>query len=138
MFGKICISSTLLIAGTLIYVLFRQQVLFLTHIPSDLLAKIKINIDYSNCTAVTYFLIFCLPDALWYAALLIFQSALLEKNITAKFIFIASVLLPFIYEMMQKASLIPGTFDWMDIFTYLLTLLILFLCQKKHFYQLLH
>ncbi len=137
MLSRICISSTLLIAGALIYALFRQEVLFLTHIPSDLLSKIKIDIDYNNCTAVTYFLIFCLPDALWYAALLIFQSALLEKNITAKFVFIVSVLLPFIYEMMQKASLIPGTFDWMDIFTYLLTLLILFLCQRKHFYQFL-
>lgn len=138
MFGKICISTTLLITGALIYAFLRQNVLFLTFIPSDLLAKIKIDIDYSNCTIVTYFIIFCLPDALWYAALLIFQSGLSEKDIAAKSVFIASVLLPFIYEMMQKTGQIPGTFDWMDIFTYTLTLLILFLCQRKQFYQFLY
>lgn len=138
MFGKICISTTLLITGALIYAFLRQDVLFLTFIPSDLLAKIKIDIDYSNCTIVTYFIIFCLPDALWYAALLIFQSGLSEKDIAAKSVFIASVLLPFIYEMMQKTGQIPGTFDWMDIFTYILTLLILFLCQRKQFYQFLY
>lgn len=138
MFGKICISTTLLITGALIYAFLRQDVLFLTFIPSDLLAKIKIDIDYSNCTIVTYFIIFCLPDALWYAALLIFQSGLSEKDIAAKSVFIASVLLPFIYEMMQKTGQIPGTFDWMDIFTYTLTLLILLLCQRKQFYQFLY
>lgn len=138
MFGKICISTTLLITGALIYAFLRQDILFLTFIPSDLLAKIKIDIDYSNCTIVTYFIIFCLPDALWYAALLIFQSGLSEKDIAAKSVFIASVLLPFIYEMMQKTGQIPGTFDWMDIFTYTLTLLILLLCQRKQFYQFLY
>ena len=138
MIKRIYISFSLLLIGALIYASLRQNVLFMIHVPSELLAKIKIDIDYHNCSVVTYFIIFCLPDALWYAALLILQSAFFEQNIVGKSIFIISVIFPFLYEVMQKADVISGTFDPMDIFTYLFTLLILFLCQRKQFYQFLY
>lgn len=135
MYNRICISLFLLLIGTIIYILFRQDVLFLMYFPSNLLSKIKVDIDYSSCSWITYFLIFCLPDALWYAALLIFQSGLYEKSFIAKSLFVFSVSLPFIYELMQKTGMVYGTFDWFDVFTYLLTFLIIVLCQRKLYCQ---
>ena len=138
MFKQICISFLLLLIGAMIYIIYRPNVYFLMCFPIGLLEKIKVDIDYANCSIGTYIFIFCLPDSLWYASLLIFQSALYERQKIAIFLFSLSVFLPFIYELLQKIGIVAGTFDIMDLFTYLLTLIIVLLCQRKHFFHLLH
>lgn len=135
MFCRACISFVLLLAGALIYATCRQEVLFLMPFNVEWLAKIKIEVDYANCGPITSWVIFCLPDALWYMALLVFQSALYDGKFAGRFIFGLSVMLPFILEVIQLCGIIPGTFDWFDILTYLLTLIIFLLCQEKHFFR---
>ena len=138
MLNRICISFSFLLLGAIIYMLFRPEVLFLVHFPNDFISKISIDIDASviSTCPFMYFVVFCLPDALWYAALLIFQSAIYVDNLTSKLVLVFSILFPFIHESMQKIGMLSGTFDWLDIITYLLTLILL-LCTKKVFYQFL-
>lgn len=131
MFNRAAISALLLLAGALIYATCRQEVLFLMPISPELLAKIKIEVDYANCGLITSWAIFCLPDALWYAALLIFQLGLCDGGLMAKLLLILSIASPFILETMQWFGVMPGTFDWLDVLTYLLTLIIFAICQRK-------
>lgn len=138
MFKQICISFILMLIGAMIYIIFRQDVYFLMCFPTELLTKLKIDVDYANCSIGTYFFIFCLPDSLWYASLLTFQSACYERRKITIILLYASIFLPFIYEFLQKIGIIAGTFDIMDLLTYLLTLIIVLLCQRKHFFHLLH
>lgn len=136
MFNRASISLLLLLAGALIYATCRQEVLFLMPISPELLAKIKIEVDYANCSPITSWIIFCLPDTLWYMALLIVQTELCSgERLLEKVLFHLSIALPFILEMLQKVGFMPGTFDWFDIFTYLLTLMIFILCQRNRFCQ---
>lgn len=130
---RVVISSLLLLAGALIYATCRQEVLFLMPFSPELLAKIKIEIDYANCTPITSWIVFCLPDALWYMALLIFQLGLCDGEFSDKLLFGLSVVLPFILETMQWFGIMSGTFDWLDVLTYLLTLKLFIVCQRKQF-----
>lgn len=138
MYKKFFIPFVLLLTGAFIYAIFRQDVVFLSKFSTYSLASIKVDIDYSTCILPTYLLIFCLPDALWYAALIIIQSELYEESTISKFILFISISLPFIYEAMQITGFVPGTFDWLDLLTYTLTLIITILCLKKQFYRFLH
>lgn len=134
MFRRGFISFLLLLIGGMIYVVFRQDVIFLDHIPLAVLEKIRIEIDYSHCHWVVYLLVFCLPDALWYAALMIFQIWLYDGAIQSKMTFVFAASIPFVYETLQKFATIRGTFDWLDVGSYLLTLIIIVLCQRKQLY----
>ena len=136
MFNRASISLLLLLAGALIYATCRQEVLFLMPISPEWLAKIKIEVDYANCDSITSWVIFCLPDALWYMALLVFQLGLCSEGFLAKIVFGASIALPFVLEVSQKYGVMPGTFDWFDILIYLLTFAIFVLCQQKRLKQL--
>ena len=135
MHRKCKLSLFLLIVGTLIYVCCRQEVLFLIPFDSNVLSKIRIEIDYSNLNCLTYWLIFCLPDGLWYMALLYLQDYLYNDGLVYKMVFCMSVMLPFILEILQKYGIMSGTFDYCDILTYLLTYIFFWICQEKRFYQ---
>ena len=131
--NRAIISFLLLLAGALIYATCRQEVLFLMPFDAEWLARIKIEVDCAECNMLTRWIIFCLPDALWYAALLNIQLALCDGGAVGKGLLCLSIALPFAFESMQWLGLMPGTFDWLDIVTYLLTLTIFILCQRKQF-----
>lgn len=133
MFNRVGISFLLLLAGALIYATCRQEVLFLMPFDAEWLAKIRIEVDYAECNVITHWIIFCLPDALWYAALLTIQLALCDGGAVGRWLFGLSIAFPFLFESMQWLGAVPGTFDWLDIVTYLLTLITFLLCQRKHF-----
>lgn len=119
----------LLLAGTEIYYFFRSPIIAfkLFHItPNEYIAG-----DTSN--PFIYFLVFCLPDALWYMSLLLIQTFFLKETgwLNALLVGVA-ISLPFLLEIGQCSGLIAGTFDWFDIITYCLTLT-LFLCIRKTF-----
>ena len=84
-----------------------------------------------------YFMVFCLPDALWYMSLLLTQTLFLkEKGWLNRLLIAVAVSLPFLLETGQYFSLVSGTFDWFDILTYCSTLIV-FLCLRK-VYSLSH
>ena len=127
-----CIALLLLIAGSCIYATCRQDVIFLCQFQgTKFLELIKINIQYQNGNIFTYFLLFCLPDILWYIALLLVQAQFCNFNKINKILFYFAASLPFIFEFLQYFNIITGTFDIADIIFYLITLLIFLILWKR-------
>ena len=116
-----------LLAGTGIYYFFRSPIIAfeLFHItPKEYIAG-----DTNN--PFIYFMVFCLPDALWYMALLLTQTLFFnEKGWLNRILIGVAISLPFLLETGQYFGFVSGTFDWFDTLTYCLTLII-FLCLKK-------
>lgn len=137
MYNRVLISTLLLLLGALIYATCRQEVLFLKLITPEFLETIRINIDSKNCNLFRYFIVYCLSDGLWYFALLTIQIHLCNNSTLGKTVLFCSIIAPLILELMQLIGVFSGTFDWLDIATYLSTFIIFILCQKKHFYQFL-
>ena len=122
----------LLLIGSGIYATCRQDVIFLAPFKgTKLMESLKIDICYHNGDVFTYFLLFCLPDGLWYLALLLFQKQFYNaKSLTSKILLIISALLPFVLEFLQYFKVIKGTFDIFDICFYLLILIIFIIVWK--------
>ena len=126
------IAILLLIIGACIYTTCRQDVIFLAPLHQTIfLELIKINIQYQNDNIFTYFFLFCLPDVLWYIALLLLQVQFYNRSLANKFLFYLAAALPFILEFLQYFKIIAGTFDIMDIISYLVTFLIFLIVWKR-------
>lgn len=126
---KIYIIAILsLIIGAAIYALCRVDILFL-EIIDDPFKYMKC---IPNKSVISYFIVYCLPDMLWYISLLLIQYKLGINLRASKIILYIAISLPFILEGLQYLHVIHGTFDWWDMLCYLLTL-ILFLCVKNLF-----
>ena len=134
-YWKIAISISLLIAGSIIYLLFRQDAIFLQWIDIDILHTIHIPINYKTDNVFLYLLLFCIPDGFWYAALLVIQALFNESDKISRILYFISVILPFIMETFQYFHCIPGTFDWFDLYTYFITLITFRLCKKNIFFK---
>ena len=127
------IALLLLIVGSGIYATCRQNVFFLVPFRgTKFLEWIKIDVHYQNGNIFTYFLLFCLPDVLWYIALLLLQIPFYNRSRTNKIFFYVAASLPFIFEFLKYIKVISGTFDIVDIIFYLVTFLIfLFIWKRK-------
>ena len=128
-------SLLFLLLGTLIYCTCRQDVIFLLPLQgSELLEAIKIDIHYTG-NPLIYFFLFCLPDVLWYLALLLLQLAFFEKdNLVSKIFLIVVIVLPFAMEFLQKFHLLSGTFDALDILFYSLFLILFLWIERKNLF----
>ena len=123
----------LLIAGSAIYATCRQDVIFLAPFRgTKFLEMIKIDIQYQNGNIFTYFLLFCLADVLWYIALLLSQIQFYNRSTANKILFYFAATLPFVLEFLQYFKVIAGTFDRMDIISYLITFLIFLIVWKRN------
>lgn len=121
------VSMLLIVIGAGIYLFFRTSIIAFS------LCHIAPNEYYIGNTnnPFIYFLLFCLPDALWYMSLLLVQTLFLfERGWLNRILVGVAISLPFLWETGQYFGLISGTFDWFDVITYCITL-ILFLCLKK-------
>lgn len=124
-------SLLFLLLGTLIYCTCRQDVIFLLPLQgSELLEAIKIDIHY-NGNPLIYFFLFCLPDALWYLALLLLQLAFFEKGVLNIILFFLAMALPFLLEALQYFGVILGTADVYDVIFYSLILIVFLLWHRK-------
>ena len=122
------IAIVLLLLGTGIYFYFRSPVkaFMVLHIAQ------KESLGFNTNYPLQYFAIYCLPDALWYMSLLIFQTFFFqEKGTVNRFLVGISICLPFILEMFQYFGIMSGTFDWYDILTYCITLILYLICLKN-------
>lgn len=125
------LAATCLMIGVLLYATCRTDIWFVQQLHLDLLPHTTMNTQ----NAFIYWLVFCLPDGLWYMALLILQQQLTQReSVLSRICMYAAVALPFLLEGMQAAGWLIGTFDYRDILTYLFTL-ILFLCLRKKLYS---
>lgn len=117
-----------LLLGIGIYYFFRTPIIAFAKLHITQVEIQTINKD----NPIIYFLIYCLPDALWYMSLLLVQSLFFEeKGWLNRLLVGTAISLPFLLEIGQYFELISGTFDWYDILTYCITLLIFTICQRK-------
>ena len=126
----IYVAIVLLLAGSLVYLLFRQDIIFLSWVNRDVLHMFQVPIDNDD-NLLVYLLRYCLSDGLWYASLLMSQVSFVQCGRMNKLWFGVAVALPFLLEALQGWHCIAGTFDLYDIITYLITLLIFMLCKKS-------
>ncbi len=113
------LSLLLLIPGTVIYIYMRQDIIFVQNLPFEFKTQIPKEVCYGS---PRYLLIYCLPDALWYAALLLCQLALMSNRVVGKIILSTAIISPFVLELGQSVGLVNGTFDVLDILSYLFVL----------------
>ena len=111
--GYYIAAIILLLAGTTVYILFRDGVAIVEWARQWLGIGTTLRIEQRT---LHYFVAYCLSDALWYAALLLTQRALLDTS--RQSLFYLSVALPYLLETAQWMNIMPGTFDWLDIATY--------------------
>ena len=123
------LSIVLLVVGSGIYYICRAPIIAFTQLHIA-------NTEYMTCHThkpFIYFMVYCLPDALWYMSLLLTQTFFLkELGWLNRLLVGIAISLPFLLETSQYIGLISGTFDWYDVITYCITL-ILFLCLRKLF-----
>lgn len=118
----IVLSSLCLIAGAVIYVLFREPVYFtesldeILHLP---VIKLKDGI-------VTTILLYYVPDALWCLALMLYATVSQSQWFRT-----VALICPAILEVLQLSEHIPGTFDPIDLSIYLIISIIFFSLWKK-------
>jgi len=108
-----------LIIGTLIYAFFRGIPL--------------INMQPLSDLNPPQFIIYNVPDALWFYALLSAVIAIWEYKTSKNFIiwFAIVVLLSLLSEVFQSLKLIPGTFDYKDLIVYVIAGLLSLLQLRK-------
>lgn len=102
-------------------------------IDSDMLNAMSLNTHNYEENSVMYIIKYCLPDMLWYYALLLSQMLFLsdQKGKGTLILFTVAALVPYVLECLQYFKMIPGTFDIIDILVYTLTLISFILCQRK-------
>lgn len=123
-----------LIMGCCIYCMCRSHILFMDWM------GISGTIPILH-TPISIWCVYSLPDGLWYMSLLLLidllcqvYSNLSNQKITPNIMMSFAVILPFIIEIAQKRHIIYGIYDIVDIYTYLITLIIfLLLCGKNYF-----
>lgn len=129
--------ASIILILTVVCLLFGAGIYYFFRVP--IIAFAKLHITQVEIQTVNkgnpfiYFLIYCLPDALWYMSLLLVQTLFLKEGgwLNHSLVYVA-ISLPFLLEILQYFQIIAGTFDWYDMLTYCLTL-ILFLCLRKTF-----
>lgn len=112
-----------LILGMLIYVLFREPVIFT--LPAQYIGASLPLINLPDCI-VTKFFLNHVPDAFWCFSLLFYRETIQQSSIR----FIAIVII-IGFELMQLSSYFPGTFDYIDLAIYLIIILIFEFHGKK-------
>lgn len=123
--ASILLALSSLLAGSLVYFLFRQDILAVHWIGNPKwISSCRINIGGGD-NLLTYCLLYCLSDALWYFSLLVLQFQFHDKSIIlSKILLFLTIAMPFVLEALQYFDIIGGTFDILDILFYLVTLLI--------------
>lgn len=123
-----------LVIGFGIYILFRQNVLFIEFL-FGVKKGILSHLDLSH--PLPYFIVYCLPDGLWYLALLhtnnLIGNLQHSHNDRCKLIInIMAMSAPFILEIGQAIGFLAGTFDICDVLTYLFILIIYSLWARRN------
>lgn len=132
----ILLSLVCIAVGGLIYLVFRTRTLVMFHfIPNDLIMKLNHLYEYSCANfQIPDFIIYNLPTSLWTISYIILMQLILENNVGLnRFLWI--YLLPILLcltEILQLFSFIPGTFDMLDICSYIIPMTISLLIDIRY------
>ncbi len=108
-----------ILIGIANYRLFAPHIIFFRWLDIEPAESIAI-----NHRGLTLFLKGYFSDTAWCVALCLVTTALDKYNLLHRSGKIFILLTPFAGEFAQYFSLLPGTFDWFDILTYLVTIII--------------
>lgn len=129
--GMCFVAFVMVLIGTLIYVFFRRNILFVEWFVGEHHGKFCSWAVENADNRLVHFFVYCLPDALWYAALLVIQYPLSRIGGINRMIYCLCAVMPFVLELAQGLRLMPGTFDMADMLTYILTYYTIILCLKR-------
>lgn len=112
-------SLLCLVVGVIPYLLWRRDALFLA-----CLGLGESTFPSPDQSLTGYWLCYSFSDAAWYLALIMALSAFSDKSKISRLTFYSGLAMPFVFEFMQIFKAIPGTFDFIDIATYFIILII--------------
>lgn len=125
-FVFLLISFLCLLSGSFIYILYTPSVFFIRAAFSlSTLHVLQENLRWAKYIFPdTAFVKYHLPDILWYQSLLLLIIYIyhIKKIFHTGIVYYFVLCLPFTLEILQSVQLIAGTFDWWDIFFYLILL----------------
>lgn len=129
---SLILAAICLLVGIGIYALAREHILFLECIGWQ-------GVYYTSKSRLMDWVVYNLPDGLWYVALLLLLDVMGRHSqsnrvgrITSTLMMTIAMLLPFVLEYAQKYGAVAGTFDYADILTYCITLILfIVLCKTK-------
>lgn len=137
-FFYLLLSFLCLLSGSVIYILYTPSVFFIrTTFSLSTLFTLQENLRWIKYIfSDTAFIRYHLSDILWYQSLLfmIIYIYHIKKIFHAGVVYYFAISLPFVFEILQLVRLIPGTFDWWDIFFYLILLFLnyfIYIGKKK-------
>lgn len=122
------LAFAILMAGGLIYLLYRPQNMLLFHLTDNL--GLNPFIDFLRERSTNFllpsFVINSLPAGLWTASYLIlmYSNTKYQKRTTRLLLSLPLPLSAIVFEFMQLYSLFPGTFDIYDLICYVIPLAI--------------
>lgn len=132
------IASVCLILGSAIYVLFRPTTLLIFHWIDGLGLTHSVQLMRASVRGLANLLptwfVFSLPFALWVLAYLFFIEAVWARSQSwARFLWFWSVpLIAIGAELSQIGRIIPGSFDWRDLATIFLAIILGFYTTSIH------
>ena len=119
---QILAGVILLVAGGLIYTLFRPTTLLGFRLTDAIGLSPLIN-NWRTALATQQpapFIVYCLPNGLWSAAFILIMDRLFSHQ-PMRHRLCWAALIPAIgiaAELLQAVGIVPGTFDWLDILCY--------------------
>lgn len=121
---QIPVAVTMVVAGAAIYLLFRSRHLLGFHLLEGLGLDRVVDILRSSVHGVhpSEFVMFCLPDGLWTLGYILIIDRIMLADTLRRRLFLTSVipLTGAISELLQYVGLMPGTFDEIDLFCYIM------------------
>ena len=119
---QILAGVILLVAGGLIYTLFRPTTLLGFRITDAIGLSPLIN-NWRTALATQQpapFIVYCLPNGLWSAAFILIMDRLFAHQPLRQRLCWTAVIpgIGIAAELLQAVGIVPGTFDWLDILCY--------------------
>ena len=119
---QILAGVILLVAGGLIYTLFRPTTLLGFRLTDAIGLSPLIN-NWRTALATQQpapFIVYCLPNGLWSAAFILIMDRLFAyQPLLQRFCWAAVIPgIGIVAELLQAVGIVPGTFDWLDILCY--------------------
>lgn len=118
------LSLAFLIMGLSPYIIWRQDVIFLKPFKPLLPHQWVYHGNVFEKLLINHF-----SDLMWYLSLLFAQYSLTKDQ--DNYLIYCAYALPFICEIGQLFGIFPGTFDFIDIAVYLLTLILYLVWKRK-------
>jgi hypothetical protein len=119
---QILAGVILLVAGGLIYTLFRPTTLLGFRL-TDAIGLSPLISNWRTALATQQpatFIVYCLPNGLWSAAFILIMDRLFAHQPLRHRLCWAAVIpgIGITAELLQAVGIVPGTFDWLDILCY--------------------